>query len=179
MYVCMHVCVPGSQPKKSLAPFVRGFTGSITAQSTTSKNIVSIYVTTGNITRTSRTTVDITELPYGEWTEAYKSTLCDMVEVGTIKSFTENHSFTKVHFIVIATQQALDEMDEKGLAESFKLSANISMLNMHAFDRSGNMKRYLRPEDIIEEYYPVRYQCYSDRKVCTCMCVCVCMHPSM
>lgn len=144
---------------------MRGFTGSIAAQSTTSKNIVSSYTTSGIITRSSRTTVDITELPYGEWTESYKATLCDMVEKGTIKSFTENHSFTKVHFIVNATLQALDEMDEKGLEESFKLSANISMLNMHAFDTSGNMKRFLRAEDIVEEYFPVRYQCYSDRKV--------------
>ena len=144
---------------------MRGFTGSIAAQSTTSKNIVSSYVTSGKITRSNRTTVDITELPYGEWTESYKATLCDMVEKGIIKSFTENHSFTKVHFTINATQQALDEMDEKGLAESFKLSANISMVNMHAFDKSGNMKRFLRPEDIVEEYFPVRYQCYSDRKV--------------
>ena len=129
-----------------------------------SNNIVSSYITSGKIIRKSKTTVEITELPYGEWTENYKLLLCSMAEKGVIKSFTENHSFTKVHFIISATQQVLDEMDETGLIESFKLSANILMTNMHAFDRSSNMKRFAKPEEIVDEYFPVRFDCYTARK---------------
>lgn len=45
-----------------------------------------------------------------------------------------------------------------------KLQKAISLNNMHGFDEHGKIKKYTRPESIIEDYFPVRLECYQKRK---------------
>jgi len=50
------------------------------------------------------------------------------------------------------------------LVKKLKLKSNISLQNMVAFDSAGVLKRYDSPEQIIEDFYPVRLRGYDARK---------------
>lgn len=144
-------------------PWWRGFRGEIKA---TSKNKYDVF---GVATKTSATTVAITELPIHKWTNAYKIELEAMIagkenEAGTIKDYREHHDNENVHFIVTMDAKQLEKAEEKGLLEFFRLTSKIATSNMICFDLDGKIKRYGSPEEIIEDFYPVRLAYYQKRK---------------
>ena len=55
-------------------------------------------------------------------------------------------------------------MERKGLERQLKLVKSLPKTNMHAFDAQGKLKKFDRPEDIIEAFFPVRLDLYEDRK---------------
>jgi len=63
------------------------------------------------------------------------------------------------------TASGLAEAEKKGLIEFFKLTGKVNTSNMMCFDIEGKMKKYNSPEEIIEEFYPVRLAYYQKRKV--------------
>ena len=60
----------------------------------------------------------------------------------------------------------LEKAEEQGLIEFFKLTAKMSTSNMICFDLEGKIKKYSSPEEILEDFYPVRLAHYQKRKVC-------------
>jgi DNA topoisomerase II len=60
----------------------------------------------------------------------------------------------------------VEKAEETGLVEFFKLTSKINTSNMICFDFEGKIKRYKSPEEIIEDFYPVRLAYYQKRKVC-------------
>ena len=50
------------------------------------------------------------------------------------------------------------------LEKKFKLYTTKSTSNMHLFDKDQKLKKYKSVYDIIEDYYPVRMDCYERRK---------------
>ncbi len=52
-----------------------------------------------------------------------------------------------------------------GLLSQFKLSTTITTSNMVCFDPDGSIKKYNTPEEILEEFYAIRFQFYQKRKV--------------
>ena len=65
------------------------------------------------------------------------------------------------------TAKALAEAEAKegGLEEFFKLTSKVSTGNMMCFDFDGKIRKYNSPEEIIEDFYPVRLGFYQKRKV--------------
>ena len=63
------------------------------------------------------------------------------------------------------TASGLAEAEKKGLIEFFKLTGKINTSNMMCFDAEGKIKKYHTPEEVIEEFYPVRLAYYQKRKV--------------
>ena len=63
------------------------------------------------------------------------------------------------------TASGLAEAEKKGLVESFKLIGKVNTSNMMCFDVEGKIKKYNSPEEMIEEFYPVRLAYYQKRKV--------------
>jgi hypothetical protein len=61
----------------------------------------------------------------------------------------------------------LEKAEEQGLMEFFKLTSKINTSNMICFDFDGKIKKYKSPEEIIEDFYPVRLSHYQKRKVCS------------
>lgn len=59
----------------------------------------------------------------------------------------------------------LEKAEEKGLLEFFKLTSKITTSNMICFDFDGKIKKYNSPEEVIEDFYPVRLAYYQKRKV--------------
>ncbi|KAJ7171777.1 DNA topoisomerase II [Mycena crocata] len=144
-------------------PWWRGFRGEIKA---TAKNK---YDVVGVVNKINATTVEITELPIHKWTTPYKVELEAMIagkenEAGTIKDYKEHHDNENVHFIITMDAKVLEKAEEKGLVEFFKLTSKLNTANMICFDFDGKIKRYSSPEEMIEDFYPVRLAYYQKRK---------------
>jgi DNA topoisomerase-2 len=60
----------------------------------------------------------------------------------------------------------VEKAEQQGLVEFFKLTSKINTGNMMCFDFDGKIKKYNSPEEIIEEFYPMRLAYYQKRKVC-------------
>lgn len=126
----------------------------------------------GKIERIDDTTLLITELPIGKWTQDYKSFLEGMM-TGTDKSpseisdFKENHTDTTVSFTIIATKEKIDEFEKEkdGLHGKFKLITTISTNNMTLFDSQGKIHRYKTSLDILRMFFHHRLDFYVKRKV--------------
>ncbi|KAF7367438.1 DNA topoisomerase 2 [Mycena sanguinolenta] len=144
-------------------PWWRGFKGEIKP---TGKNKYDVH---GIIEKVNATTVRITELPIHRWTNAYKVELESMLsgkdnEAGTIKDYKEYHDNDGLNFTVTMDAKQLEKAEEKGLLEFFKLTTKITSSNMICFDFDGKIKKYNSPEEIMEDFYPVRLAYYQKRK---------------
>jgi DNA topoisomerase-2 len=106
----------------------------------------------------------ITELPIGKWTNDYKGHLLKMQSKGEIDSFVENHTTNSVSFIVTLKSVQLTRMMKTGLVKAFRLQSNMPLTNMNAFDPNTRIQKYSSPEDVINDYFPVRLGLYHDRK---------------
>lgn len=74
-----------------------------------------------------------------------------------------------VHFVVTLGEKDMEKAEAQGLHEFFKLTGKINTSNMICFDFDGKIKKYTSPEEIIEEFYPVRLAWYQKRKVSRCL----------
>ena len=70
-----------------------------------------------------------------------------------------------VHFIVTLSEKDMEKAEAQGLHEFFKLTSKINTSNMMCFDFDGKIKKYSSPEEIVEDFYPVRLAWYQKRKV--------------
>ncbi|KAI5885142.1 type II DNA topoisomerase [Schizophyllum commune H4-8] len=143
-------------------PWWRGFNGEIKS---TGKNK---YDVTGIARKLNDTQVEITELPIHKWTQNFKAELETMMvsEKGEapVKTYTEHHDNTNVHFIITMSATELKKAEEQGFVEYFKLTSKISTANMIAFNFDGKITKYDSPEEIVEEFYPQRLMYYQKRK---------------
>ena len=70
-----------------------------------------------------------------------------------------------VHFVVTLGEKGMEKAEAQGLLEFFKLTGKISTSNMMCFDFDGKIKKYRSPEEISEDFYPIRHAWYQKRKV--------------
>ena len=82
-----------------------------------------------------------------------------------VQDYKEHHDNRNVHFVVTMTASGLAEAEKKGLIEFFKLTGKVNSGNMMCFNPECKIKKYGSPEEIIEEFYPVRLAYYQKRKV--------------
>ena len=149
-------------------PHFSGYTGEIVAESGKREGS---YIVKGKVERVNETSMLISELPIGKWTQDYKSFLEGMM-TGTDKStaeitdFKENHTDNSVSFTVIATKEAIDtyEKEKDGLHGKFKLATTISTNNMTLFDDHGKIHKYKTPLDILRLFFHHRLEFYGKRK---------------
>ena len=130
------------------------------------------YIVKGKIERIDDTTLLITELPIGKWTQDYKSFLEGMMTgnektPSEISDFKENHTDTTVSFTINATKEKIDEFEKEkdGLHGKFKLVTTISTNNMTLFDSQGKIHRYKTSLDILRLFFHHRLDFYVKRKV--------------
>ncbi|EED89878.1 DNA topoisomerase [Thalassiosira pseudonana CCMP1335] len=159
--------INGEEPEL-MHPHFAGYTGEITAESGSREGS---YIVEGKIERTGDTTLLITELPIGKWTQDYKGFLEGLM-IGTDKSpseisdFKENHTDTTVSFTVTASKDAIDKFEKEkgGLVGKFKLSTTISTKNMTLFDTNGKIHKYKASVDILRTFFHHRLEYYVKRK---------------
>lgn len=159
--------IQGEEPVE-MHPHFSGYTGEIIAEHGKREGS---YIVKGKIERIDDTTLLITELPIGKWTQDYKAFLEGLM-TGTektpseISDFKEGHTDTTVHFTVIATKAKVDEFEKAkgGLVGKFKLSTTISTNNMTLFDEGGKIHKYKTALDILKMFHHHRLGFYVKRK---------------
>lgn len=149
----------GTVDPPKLKPYANGFRGTIERLDTDKG-----YISQGLIKKLDIKTVQIDELPIGTWTNKYKAHLIRMQSNGIISDIVENHTTTKVSFLVKLKPSQLKRMEESGLEKAFKLRSNLLLTNMNAFDEMGNIRKFESAEAIADAYFPIRLSLYHDRK---------------
>jgi len=160
-----------------LRPWYRGYTGTI------EKLDEKRYISRGKFNVVNDTTIEITELPIRTWTDKYKEFLETMIIDNSkdkkgkkkeyIRNYTSQCTDSKVHFKLTLHPDDLDdltyykEQNEEGqniFERVFKLTSKISMTNMVMYDEKGFLRKYDNVNDILENYFMVRLNCYVKRK---------------
>ncbi|TWU76474.1 DNA topoisomerase 2 [Metarhizium rileyi] len=110
----------------------------------------------------------ITELPIRMWTDDFKAKLEKVISGNDgpawIKDYKEFNDHKTVHFEIMVDEKHTPKVLEEGLLERFKLTKQVATSNLVAFDSKGQIRKYEKVEDILEEYYVHRLEMYEDRK---------------
>ena len=144
-----------------MVPYYLGFNGTIRKTENNS------YASKGVYKWVDNETVEITELPIGTWTEDYKDFLETMITNGLHNlKYIENHYTSKnVKFILHFNGNVRDTLEDK-FEQLFKMSSskNMSINNIHLFNKGGAIQKYDTTTEIIKEWSKTRILKYLERK---------------
>ena len=146
---------------EDLTPYYLGFKGEI------SKNEKGNYNSKGIYKWINDTTIEITELPIGTWTENYKEYLEELIVNNNqyLKSFENHYTAKNVKFILKINDGVRVDLEPKFLTEFNLISTkNLSLNNMHLFSEKGCIKKYNTTTIIIKEWFQIRLNKYYERK---------------
>lgn len=147
-----------------LQPWVRGFKGAIRANAGEGAGGGEGFTSCGVIERVKPTLVRITEIPLGKSGSDYKDVLHKLIAEGAVKAYREGHTATSVLFEVVARKSDFDAIEQRGLSKTFRLEAPIHTSNMHAFDADNRITRYVTPQQVLDEFFPIRLALYEKRR---------------
>ena len=123
------------------------------------------YITTGVYKRINATTIEITELPIGKWTQVYKEFLETLIESNEIIDYKNNCDEALINFKIVMQKTVIDNLIEKNeLIKKLKLTSTINTSNMHVFDEDCKIRKVSCPEEIIFRFYNIRKNHYTKRK---------------
>ena len=149
----------GQGEQTPMNPWYRGFKGTI------EQELPGKFITTGVYRVINPTTVEITELPIGRWTQTYKEFLESLVEANEIIDYKNNCDDTQVNFKVVMQKTVIDALVEKNeIIKKLKLTSSINTTNMHVFDSECKIRRVDSPEEVVYRFYIVRKQHYIKRR---------------
>ncbi len=144
-----------------IEPYYLGFKGEIF------KNDKGIYNSKGVYRWIDNSSIEITELPVGTWTENYKEFLEDLILKNNpnIKSFESHYTAKNVKFILKLCDNAKEVLNDK-VVQEFNLTSSklLGMNNLHLFTSKCNIKKYANVAEIIKEWSYVRIEKYQARK---------------
>ena len=135
---------------KKMKPWFKGFRGRIFEDETGG------WITEG-IWQVIGTTVKVTELPPGRWTQDYKEYLDSLVEKKIIGSFTNNSTTEDVDFVI-------QGYDGKDIVKDLKLQKTVRDTNMHLFHPTKGICKYDSAEGILMDFIHLRMEYYKKRK---------------
>ena len=144
-----------------ITPYYLGFKGSIIKAEKNS------YISKGVYRWIDDSTVEITELPIGTWTEDYKEFLENMITNGINNlKYIENHYTSKNVKFILHFNTSVKATMEGNFDTLFKLqsSKNLSINNIHLFNKDGAIQKYESAIEIIKEWSETRILKYFERK---------------
>jgi DNA topoisomerase-2 len=145
---------------EELTPYYLGFKGEII------KNDKGNYISNGVYKWNDNSTIEISELPVGSWTENYKEYLEQLLINNNkyLKSFENHYTAKNVKFILKLNDGV--KKDELDVKNEFNLTSpkNLSLNNMHLFSVKGAIKKYNTTTEIIKEWTQTRLHKYYERK---------------
>lgn len=151
---------------KSMIPWYRGFTGKITKEKGNFRSF-------GKTEIIDSTTLKISELPVGVWTQKYKEDIESLIIDDPKKApaskiltdLVDHCETTNIDFTLKFKRGALQDLiKSNGIEKKLKLSKPINITNMHLFNAEGQIKKYTKPNDILREWYEFRLKTYEARK---------------
>ena len=92
--------------------------------------------------------------------------IASLTPCSNTQDYKEHHAGRGIHFIVTMSAENVNKAMETGLEQQFKLTSSLATSNMMCFDPDGAIKKYTSPEEILEDFYAVRFKHYQKRKVC-------------
>ena len=166
-----------------MKPWYDGFKGTIIKINDTA------FMSKGKYDIISPTSIKITELPIGKWTDDYKKFLDSLLPEEKKKKSKENEEHKnkkgkkniidyinnstdkEVNFTIIVPigfihgLQWSEKDNVDGIEEYFKLytTKGLSLSNIHLYN-NGKIHKYLNINDIIDSFYELRYDLYVKRK---------------
>lgn len=140
--------------KEDLVPWYRGFTGTV------EKNLQQT-VFTGVYSIENTTTLKITELPIGSFTQKYREVLNDLEDKNIVKSYVDNSSEEKTEFIVTCPRDTLRKTHEE-ILKTFKLVSRDTE-NFTVWNETGRLKKFESAKALIEWFVAFRVTKYQDR----------------
>ena len=142
-------------------PWYKNFKGTI-VQSQLKPTEYQLY---GVCNKIDATHLRITELPIGKWTTSYKEFLDKLEFKKQIKSYIANNTGTIINIIIEFEEDKLEDMMNNGTVYTkLGLIKKKQITNMHLYSPEGKIKKYKTPDEILEEFYEVRYNMYVKRK---------------
>jgi DNA topoisomerase-2 len=160
-----------------IEPFYKDFKGTI--EKIGNKK----YIIKGVYKKIDVNKIEITELPVGTWTQDYKEFIESLIDQkgknakAIIKDYNDMSTDCNVNMIIEFYPGVLKTLLESTkdisgncteqvneLEKVLKLYTTHSTNNMHLFDNNEHLKKYETASEIIEEYYPIRYEFYIARK---------------
>lgn len=141
-----------------LKPWYRNFKGSI-------QKVDDKWQSFGCWKRKDRTTIEITELPIGVWTENYKEFLeklqeDDEMNITDVKDFKTDKT---VHFEIKSAGPKIDEwINDNAITKLFRLKSTLSW-NLNLFDENCRIKKFDSVEEILYHFFLVRESMYQKR----------------
>ena len=167
-----------NQKIKPLIPWYKNFKGNIIQKKV---NGFKKWFTEGVWSFKSPTTMEITELPIGSWTDDYHQHLENLTINTSEKDEKKkknqcivnykkcnDHDDENIHLILTFKKEKLNDLkeDSKKLKKILKLeeSKSCSVSNLHLFDPLGEIVKFNSPEAILRSYYRVRLPFYKKRK---------------
>lgn len=147
-------------PSTLLIPYYRFFTGDIYP---TQKDT---FVVNGTYKLNGKELI-IDEIPIGMSIDNYQTILKTMIENKVIDSYKNDSNESIAHFTIKLSDETstkIQGMDKKKILDFFKLSKTILTSNMHLFNRNNEIKKYESVNQIIDEFYDIRYEYYQKRK---------------
>ena len=167
----------------SIHPSVNGFKGQII------KLGDKAYMSKGSYNIINDTSIRITELPVGKWTDDYKKFLDTLIPEPkrsksleneklkkgkpkkTIIDYLNNSSDTEIDFTITFEKGFLNSLqwdedpDVDGIEKFFKLTTTkgLSLNNIHLFNKD-HIKKYHNVNEIFDEFYTERHALYVKRK---------------
>ena len=164
-----------------MTPWYRGFQGSI------ERSGKHRFKVRGCAEKVNSTTLMITELPVGTWTNNYTDFLTRCVEEKRIDGFSNRSSDTQVCFEVKLSRKMMRAAEDQGLETCLKLESSLLTSeplarsetnglsfyhghvlfagNMHLHTADGKIARFEQPTEIIQEFFSLRLEYYHQRKV--------------
>jgi len=144
-----------------ITPYYLGFKGSIVKAEKNS------YISRGIYKWIDDSTVEISELPIGSWTEDYKEFLENMIvnNLNNLK-YIENHYTSKNVKFILHFNTNVRQNIEENFDVLFKLqsSKHLSINNIHLFNKNGVIQKYESAVEIIKEWAETRIVKYFERK---------------
>ncbi|PNY26140.1 DNA topoisomerase 2 [Tolypocladium capitatum] len=155
---------PEDRPFETMMPWFRGWKGTPEAAGPDRYKFNGIACPNGQ----NANEIVITELPIRMWTDDFKAKL-EKVISGVdgptwIKDYKEFNDHKTVHFEIMVDEKHIEKVMAEGLLERFKLTKQVATSNLVAFDTNGQIRKYEKVEDILEEYYHYRLSMYLGRK---------------
>jgi len=148
---------------KKMKPWYKKFKGKVRLKD----NTISII---GHYNVIDDNTIQVSELPIGQWTTPYKEFL-ETIEYNNIKkkdiitNFKDNNTESLVNFELTFPKKKLELFIKNDTLEAkLKLIKTVRNTNMHLYDKDNNIRKYDSTNDILKEWYDFRLTMYIKRK---------------
>lgn len=149
-----------------IIPWFNGFTGTVEENLSKSDKTDHIaWLIKGSFKKISGTEIEIDEIPIGYTLEDYVEILDKLEDERQIRDYKDLSDDGKFKFIVKLwrTKEQGLTVDSKDLLDKLKLINSITEIYT-AINKDNKVIEYKSAEDLLEDFYKVRLDCYAKRK---------------